>query len=231
MRELYRYPWKFITRYGRFFNVIHIAIYARMHETGPPAAWSAGRCHKHVENHRARCVIDPRCCGYRAIAYRAFSSWYLRESRTHFSHSLNTVNAIIIVEIAESSVVEYKWKFITEHILTCPLLGACIFWSFSPLNVHFPLFFFLVLVISNEYARVTCCTCQPIPWVTLRFIEIPPFHSGMGCRKLQVNSLRAAGMKATIQRFNEAHRSGGWEWVVTRTRNNARLREEKAFSV
>lgn len=45
--------------------------------------------------------------------------------------------------------------------------------------------------------------------------------------KLQVNSLRAVGMKATIQQFNEAHRTGGWESVVTKTRNNARLRSPK----
>lgn len=62
-----------------------VAIYARVHETGLPVAWSAGRCRKHVGNHRARCVIDPRCRGYRVIAYRP--SWYPRESRAHIFSS------------------------------------------------------------------------------------------------------------------------------------------------
>lgn len=57
----------------------------------------------------------------------------------------------------------------------------------------------------------------------------------MDRRKLQVNSLRAVGMKATIQQFNEAHRTGGNQSL--RKRGTMRdcearnARKEKAFSV
>lgn len=212
-----------------------VAIYARVHETGLPVAWSAGRRRKHVGNHRPRCVIDPRCRGCQVIAYRPLSSWYPRESRAYIFFSFaehrrrdnHRRNSGKFCSRMQVNAIYYRVYFglstprSIEHISS---------FFFSPWSAFPSLFLFLILIISNEYRRLRAAR-QPVPRVTLRFIETSSFHSRTGCRKLQVNSLRAAGMKATIQRFNEAHRSEEREWVVTRTRNNARLREEKVFSV
>lgn len=151
--ELCGYPWKFITRYDRFFNVIRVAIYARVHETGLPVAWSAGRCRKHVENHRARCVIDPRCRDYRAIAYRTLSFWYRRESGAHIFFSLNNVDAIIIVEIAESSWIQVEIYYRVYFDLSTGPRPRYILTFLSSWSAFPSLFLFLILV-----SRVPSCT-------------------------------------------------------------------------
>lgn len=50
----------------------------------------------------------------RLLIARSRPVTHANRERIFFSHSLNIVDAIIIAEIAESSVVEWKWKFIRE---------------------------------------------------------------------------------------------------------------------
>lgn len=81
-----------------------------------PCYWSADRRRKHVENHQARCVIDLRFWNYRAIAYRARSSWHPRKCRI-FSHSYHTIDTITVQIVSDGGgrklkkIVELKWKF------------------------------------------------------------------------------------------------------------------------
>lgn len=150
-----------------------VAIYARARETGLPVAWSPARRRKHVGNHRACCVIDPRCAGHRVIAYRP------RESHVFFSHPLNIADAIIIAGIAESSAVECKWEFITGYILARTLLAPDIFRSSSllalciSLSVHPPNSRYSKWVVA---CRVPSCTASHAPfyWNT-----IFPFTDGL----------------------------------------------------
>jgi len=125
-----------------------------------------------------------------------------------FSHSLNIVDAIIIIGIVESSVVA---SGNLSQSIFWPVHSS--FWTYSYSDRPLPLICISLSVPlpNSRYSKWVLAlraACQAVPRVTIHFIETPPSYSRMGCRKLQVNSLRPAGMKATIQRFNEAHPLG-----------------------
>jgi len=116
-----------------------VAIYARVHETGLPVAWSAAANMLKIIGLVALSISDAEAIERLLIARfhpdthenrRAHIFFSFVEHRRCDNHHRNS-----------RKFRSCKWKFITEYILACPLLvlDILVFRPSSPLDLHFPL--------------------------------------------------------------------------------------------